>query len=162
MFLPETLQAAENGGRNGLNHIPDARKDALDCIPCCDESIFYLLPVLLPKLLQIAEDRKCNSFDDIPDRREDVLDDVPGGQKSGLDLVPVFLEEVSDTAPYSGAGFFDSVPGCQQERFDCVPGVDNGLPYGLHIDAGLFQQGADERVVALHEVDEVLYQQSKK
>lgn len=97
--------------RNGLNHIPDARKDALDRIPCSDESVFYLLPVLLPKLLQIAEDRKCNSFDDTPDRREDVLDDVPGGQKAGLDLVPVFLEEVSDTAPYSGAGFFDSVPG---------------------------------------------------
>lgn len=52
--------------------------------------------------------------------------------------------------------------GRQQERFDCVPGVDDGLPNGLHIDAGLFQQRSDERVIALHEVDEILYQQSKE
>ena len=55
---------------------------------------------------------------------------------------------------------FDALPYGSQNGLDVLPNLDDVGAELIHVNARPFKQASEQGVVALHEVDEILHQQS--
>ena len=161
VVLPKALQTAKRCFGNILDEVPRGDQNRAYEGPCTGEGRFNLFAVLRPKLLKITKDGQRYRAENAPNGQEEGPYGVPCRCKTRLYLVSVPREEIPNPVPNRCAGAFYVIPHGSKEVLDRLPGIDDGFSDSLGIYSRSLKHCAKKRVIALHEVDEVINQQDQ-